>query len=182
VIAVAAVVAVALPAALPRPATAADGGGSEAWRQFRRQVLFSDVLLAPPADFPTAAARVTSLRRMQRSEIDGASGFWRIQAVAFLDPPAPTGALALRATDVTDPSAPRVVRLFEITALRGDREVSIDDLVLTDALGFEPGHRYEMTVERHEDTPETDVMGAGLPGQSPTGKRDVYAKGVVTLR
>jgi len=74
------------------------------------------------------------------------------------------------------------VRLFELTAMRGDKEVSIDDLVLTAAMGFEAGHRYEMTVERHEDTPETDVLGAGLPGAVPAGKRDVYAKGVVTLR
>jgi hypothetical protein len=164
-----------------RPA-AADGTGPETWQQFRRKVLFSDVLLAPPAQFPTTAARIASLRRMQRTEIEGPSGFWRIQAVAFLDPPAPTAALALRATDITDPNDPHLVRLFELSALRGEREISIDDLVLTAAMGFEAGHRYEMTVERHEDVPETDVLGAGLPGTIPAGKRDVYAKGVVTLR
>ena len=161
---------------------AADGTGPEAWQQFRRKVLFSDVLLAAPAQFPTTAARIAILRQMQRTEIDGPSGFWRIQAIAFLDPPAPTAGLALRATDVTDPRNPHMVRLFELTAMRGDKEVSIDDLVLTAAMGFEAGHRYEMTVERHEDTPETDVLGAGLPGAVPAGKRDVYAKGVVTLR
>jgi hypothetical protein len=160
----------------------ADGTGPEAWRQFRRQVLFSDVLLAPAAEFPTTAARIASLRRMQRTEIEGPGGFWRIQAVAFLDPPAPSGALGLRATDITNPSQPRSVRLFELNAMRGDHEVSIDDLVLTDAMGFEPNHRYEITVEQHEDAPETDVMGAGLPGTGRAGKRDVYAKGVVTLR
>ena len=65
------------------PRTGAEGGGLETWRQFKRQVLFSDVLLAPAAEFPTGAARVASLRRMHRTEIDGPSGFWRIQCVAF---------------------------------------------------------------------------------------------------
>jgi hypothetical protein len=164
------------------PRTGAEGGGLETWRQFRRQVLFSDVLLAPAAEFPTGAARVASLRRMHRTEIDGPSGFWRIQCVAFLDPPAPSGGLALRATDVTDPSGPREVKVFEVAATRGDREIHVDDLVLTGAMGFEANHRYEITVERHEDQPETDVTGARLGGTGATGKRDVYAKGVVTLR
>jgi hypothetical protein len=39
-------------------------------------------------------------------------------------------------------------------------------------MGFERGHRYEIVVERNADE----------PGTAPTGKRDVYAKGVVTLR
>jgi hypothetical protein len=154
----------------------ADGSGPETWRQFKRQVLFSDVLLAPPAEFPTTEARIASLRRMLRTEIESPSGFWRIQCVAFLDPPAPTGALALRATDVTDPGDPHEVKLFEVTAQRGDRELDVDDLVLTAAMGFAPGHRYEIAVERHEDDADTSA------GVGTTGKRDVYAKGVVTLR
>ena len=148
------------------------GGGEEAWRQFRGQVLFSDVLFAPSAEFPSAAARVASLRRSERSAIEGPNGFWRIHCVAFFDPVPTAGALILRATDVTDPKQRREVRVFEMSTEPGSKELPIDDFVLTDAMGFERGHRYEITLER----------GGDEPGTAATGKRDVYAKGVVTLR
>jgi hypothetical protein len=169
---VAALVALALLAVLHAGGVRAEASGDEAWRQFRGQVLFSDVLLAPPAEFPTPAARIASLRRMERTVIEGPAGFWRIHCVAFMDPSPTTGALTLRATDVTDPKDRREVRVFEMTAEPGAKELPIDDLVLNDGMGFERGHRYELTLER----------GGDEPGTATTGKRDVYAKGVVTLR
>jgi hypothetical protein len=144
----------------------------ETWRQFRGQVLFSDILFAPPTEFPSAATRVASLRRTERTVVEGPNGFWRIHCVAFLDPPAKTSALMLRATDVTDPKGRREVRVFEVTVEPGDKELAVDDLVLTEAIGFQHGHRYEVAVERGGEEPGTAAAA---------GKRDVYAKGVVTL-
>ena len=152
------------------------GDGEEAWRQFHGQLLFSDVLFAPAAEFPSVAARIASLRRSERTVVDGPNGFWRIHCIAFLDPVPTTGALVLRTADVTDPTQPREIRVFEISTKPGTRELPIDDFVLTDAIGFERGHRYEMTVERGGEEPVVS------PAPPATGKRDVYAKGVVTLR
>ncbi len=59
--------------------------GDEAWQQFRGQVLFSDILFAPPADFPSTGARAASLRRNGRNTVQSTDGFWRLHCVAFLD-------------------------------------------------------------------------------------------------
>ena len=48
-----------------------------------------------------------ALRRIQRSTVDQSGGFWRLHVIAFLDRPAASNAIVLRATDVTDPRAPR---------------------------------------------------------------------------
>jgi hypothetical protein len=144
---------------------------NETWTQFRGQVLFSNILFAPPGQFPSAGARTASLRRTGRNTVESTGGFWRLHCVAFLDPLPKGSELRVRATDVTDAAKPHEVRVFHETIAPGQRELTMDDLVLTDTIGFESGHRYEISIERGDDE----------PGVSLAGKRDVYAKGVVTL-
>ena len=100
------------------PAASAD---ETLWRTFRGRVTFSDVALAPQATFESPATMAAALRRIQRSAVEQTAGFWRLHLLAFLDRPAATGALVLRATDVTDPRAPREVRVFEVPAERGEK-------------------------------------------------------------
>ena len=71
--------------------------------------------------------------------------------------------------DVTDPKDRREVKTFEVEGQPGDNQLSINDLVLTEVMGFLPGHRYEMAV-----IPRVDGETAG--------KADVCAKGVISLR
>jgi hypothetical protein len=148
-----------------------DAAGDETWQQFRGQVLFSNILFAPSGQFPSAGARAASLRRNGRNTVESTGGFWRLHCVAFLDPMPKGRELRVRATDVTDVAKPVEVRVFHETIVPGQRELAVDDLVLTDTIGFERGHRYEISIERDDDDP-------GVPL---AGKRDVYAKGVVTL-
>jgi hypothetical protein len=131
-------------------------------------VLFSDVLIAPAAQFPSPAAMTDALRRLKRTTVEGAGGFWRLHMVAFLDPAPTNGAFQLRATDVTDPKDRREVRLFDVDGNPGDHQLSVNDLVVTEVMGFERGHRYEIAVIPRRD-------------DQPAGKGDVYAKGVITL-
>jgi hypothetical protein len=150
--------------------TAADG---EAWRQFRGQVVISDVLLAP--SFGSDRVMITSLNRMRRSVVAEVTGFWRLHLVAFLDPGAEGDVLMLAARDVTSAEnrgAARTrtldpVRVFEVPVQPAQRILHMNDLVLTRSMGFERGHDYEVTVEKNPDS---------------GGKADVYARGVVTLR
>jgi hypothetical protein len=162
-------------AGLARPAAADD----EMWRSFRGRVLFSDVALAPASSFESPALMTAALKRIERSsaEQNAGSGFWRLHILAFLDRPAATGALVMRASNVTDPSAPRQVRVFELPAQRGQKEVRLDDLVVTETMGFERGSRYEITIEA-----AADEAGGGAAETRKAGKADVYAKGVITLR
>src|SRR6188474_1195018 len=94
-------------AALARSAAADDA----MWRNFRGRVMFSDIALAPAANFESPAMMSAALKRIERSTFDQTAGFWRMHMVAFLDRPAPSSALKMRATDITDPRAPREVRL-----------------------------------------------------------------------
>jgi hypothetical protein len=150
------------------PAAAPASGPPQTWGQFHGQVLFSDVLIAPAAQFPSPAAMTDALRRLKRTTVEGAGGFWRLHMVAFLDPAPTNGAFQLRATDVTDPKDRREVKLFDVDGNPGDHELSVNDLVVTEVMGFERGHRYEIAV-----IPRRDDL--------PAGKGDVYAKGVITL-
>ena len=147
----------------------------EAWQQFHGKVLFSDILFAPPTEFPSPGARAASLRRNGRDAVESSGGFWRLHCLAFLDPApkakAKAKALLVRATDVTTPANRRDVRVFHATVPPNQKVLVLDDLVLTDTIGFERGHRYEISIEGGDDE----------PGEAPAGKRDVYAKGVVTL-
>jgi hypothetical protein len=145
------------------------------WRHFRGKVVLSDQEIAPASAFASDGLMVSALKRLSRTTIDGVNGFWRFHGVAFLDPAPSTGALRLRATDVTDPKHRHEVRVFELTAEPGRTELPLDDFVLTGAMGFEPGHRYEIAIERGggEPAPESEHQGR---------KPDVYAKGVITLR
>ncbi len=156
------------PAPTAPAAPAAAPTTAPTWGQFHGEVVFSDVLIAPAAQFPSPAAMTDALRRLKRTTVEGAGGFWRLHMVAFLDPRPEGGAFQLRATDVTDPKDRREVRLFDVDGKPGDRELAINDLVVTEVMGFERGHRYEIAV-----IPRRDDL--------PAGKGDVYAKGVITL-
>jgi hypothetical protein len=138
------------------------------WGQFHGQVVFSDILIASPAQFPSDAAMSEALRRLKRTTVEGADGFWRLHMVAFLDPAPRAASFRLRATDVTDPKDRREVKMFEIDGQPGQNELEVNDLVVTEVMGFERGHRYEIAVMSRGD-------------DLPAGKGDVYAKGVITL-
>lgn len=155
-----AVASAARPAAVPAP--------PPTWGQFHGQVVFSDVLIAPAAQFPSPAAMTDALKRLKRTTVEGVGGFWRLHMLAFLDPTPENGAFQLRATDVTDPKDPREVRLFDVDGIPGDHQLSVNDLVVTEVMGFARGHRYEIAVIPRRDEQEA-------------GKADVYAKGVITL-
>ena len=136
--------------------------------QFHGQVVFSDIMIASPTQFPSDAAMSEALRRLKRTTVEGAEGFWLLHMVAFLDPAPRVTSFRLRATDVTDPKDRREVKMFEVDGQPGQTELEINDLVVTSVMGFERGHRYEIAVmPRGEDLP--------------AGKGDVYAKGVITL-
>jgi hypothetical protein len=153
------------------------------WRTFRGRVMFSDVALAPAFNFDSSATMTAALKRLERSSIDETSGFWRVHMLAFLDHPAATDTLVLRAVDVNVPQAadvrrsePRQVRVFEVPVERGAREVRLDDFVVTEAMGFQRNGTYEMRLE----APPQD--GSPMAETKKAGKADVYAKGVITLR
>ena len=118
----------------------------------------------------------SALRRIQRSTVDQTAGFWRLHILAFLDRPAATGTLVLRASDVTDPRATHPTRVFEVPVERGAKELRLDDFVVTEAMGFAKNASYEITIEAapEEGGPTAETKKAG--------KADVYAKGVITLR
>jgi hypothetical protein len=139
--------------------------GEQAWEKFRGQVLFSDTILAPASAFPSEELMVASLGRMGRTTVHGRDGFWRLHAIAFLDPAPTSSALRMRAVDVSQPGHRAEVRVFELTVSPGQRELTLPDFVLSDAMGFKSGGRYELLIERAGE-----------------GKADVYAKGVITLK
>jgi hypothetical protein len=145
----------------------------EAWSRFKGQVVISDVLLAP--SFGSDRVMITSLSRMRVSTVQEVGDFWRLHLVAFLDPGADGHTLHVVARDITAPadrsrarsgSLP-ALRVFETSGEPGQKVLHMNDLVLTEAMGFQRGHDYEVSVEND-------------PG--PSGKEDVYAQGVVTLR
>jgi hypothetical protein len=140
---------------------------------------------ATPTTAMTGQTMTSAMRRIERSTIEqSASGFWRIHMLAFLDHPAATDVLIMRAKDIGVPRETRdvrtpeqrQVRVFEVPVERGAREVRLDDFVVTEAMGFEKNVSYEMSLEA---PPEE---GSPLGGTKKAGKADVYAKGVITLR
>jgi hypothetical protein len=161
-------VAVIAPAAPAAPVTAVAPVAAVTWGQFHGQVVFSDIMIASPAQFPSDVAMNEALRRLKRTTVEGADGFWRLHMVAFLEPAPRVNSFRLRATDVTDPKDRREVKTFEVDGQPGQTELEINDLVVTNVMGFERGHRYEIAVMPRED-------------DLPAGKGDVYAKGVITL-
>lgn len=159
-------------ASVSQPAPALDEGPSAidvAAKTFRGQVLFSDVMIAPASAFPSGDAMVGALQRLKRSSVQGTDGFWRLHAVAFPSPLPPGGTYRLRATDTTSGKDRKQIKVFEINAPAGQSELAISDLVLTDVMGFQRGHRYELA-----------VVG-GADEDAGAGKEDVYAQGVITL-
>ncbi len=143
------------------------------WRQFRGRVVVSDYVIAPAASFPSPEVMVAALRRLERATIEAASaGFWRMHLYAFLDRVPDGDGLRLLAIDVTDAREPREVRAFELKVAGGEKELPLGDFVLTEAMGFVKGHRYEIAVAR----------GRGDSDTPDKGKADVYAKGVITLK
>jgi hypothetical protein len=157
------------------------------WQTFRGRVMFSDVALAPADNFASSATMMAALRRLERTSSDQTAGFWRLHMIAFLDHPAATDALVLRAIDMRSPRErrevrvvePRQVRVFEVPVERGTREVRLDDFVVTEGMGFERGVSYEL---RLEAPTEEGGVGAMSGETKKAGKADVYAKGVITLR
>ena len=155
--------------ALQGPAAADE----EAWHRFKGQVVISDVLLAP--SFGSDRVMITSLSRMRVSAVLEAGDFWRLHLVAFLDPGADGQTLHVVARDITAPEdrdqarrgSLAALKVFETPGEPGQKIMQMNDLVLTEAMGFHRGHTYEVSVEND-------------PG--PRGKEDVYAQGVVTLR
>jgi len=167
-------------------------GEDEAWQAFHGQVVISDIMIAPADAFESGATMVAALRRAERTTVGGRDGFWRLHAVAFLDPAAPSGALRMRASDVTVPNQRDQVKVFDLAGAAGQKVLPVADLVLTGAMGFKPGHRYELSIEQAPEEPATGLPSAGgvAPvsaggGGSATGvggKPAVYAKGMITLK
>lgn len=155
------------------PSLAPASAGDQAWGQFRGQIVISDVLLAP--DFGSDRVMITSLNRMRRTVVQEVTGFWRLHMVAFLDEPAAGEMLHVVTRDLTAPDdrdrARRgdlpPLRVFETPSEPGQKILHINDLVLTEGMGFKRGHEYGVTVEKETED---------------GGKEDVYAQGVVTLR
>jgi len=146
-----------LPVAPPAP---------EVPREWKGKVVVSDVLLAPELG-ANPQGMAAGLRRMQRRVINGVEGFWRMHFVAFLDRPSDGDTLNVVATDVSDPSRRKNVRVFEVPAEPSQRVLHMNNFVVAENMGFERGREYEITVEK-----------SGAPG----GKQDVYARGVITLK
>lgn len=158
-----------------RSAAPANGGKVSArglpGRALTGRVLVSAVLLAPGvADDP---ALLPAQLGVERPVISQSLGFWRLHLLAFLDRPVDGEVLTLVADDITDPSQRREVKTFEVAVEPGSRTLQLNDLVVVEAMGFAPGHTYDLTVVSR---PSPDDAFANA------GKSDVYAKGVVTLR
>jgi hypothetical protein len=145
------------------------------WNNFRGRIVFTDIALAPESNFENPAMMTPALKRLERSTIDQTAGFWRIHVLAFMDRPVPARSLVLRASDVSDPNAPREVHVFEVPIERGAKELRMDDFVVTTGMGFASGRSYQLAFEAPRDE-----AAAGEPRKA--GKADVYAKGVITLR
>jgi hypothetical protein len=140
------------------------------------QVVVSDVLLAP--GLGTSSNAQAALQRFGRQSVARISGFWRLHMVAFLaggrGASAPdTEMVSLVAYDVTTPGDRHQVRIFEVPLEGGSRTVQINDFVVSEDMGFQAGHRYELVVQ---------AAGDEAAGNDPQRKPDVLAKGVVTLR
>jgi len=153
------------------PSVAPASAGDQAWGQFRGQIVISDVLLAP--DFGSDRVMITSLNRMRRDVVQEVTGFWRLHLVAFLDEPAAGEMLHVVTRDLNAPDDrarrgdPAPLRVFETPSDPGQKILHMNDLVLTEGMGFKRGHEYRVTVESEPE---------------PGGKEDVYAQGVITLR
>ena len=100
--------------------------------------------------------------------------------------------MRLRALDVTAPNQREPVKVFDLAGEAGQKVLPVADLVLTGAMGFKPGHRYELTIQSAPEEPATGlpsagggggVSAAGAPSTSGVaGKPAVYAKGMITLK
>jgi hypothetical protein len=164
-----------LAAALLSAAHADAAGQDDAWNTFRGKIVCSEVPLAP--EFGSEQAMVAALRRFGNGVMYGRDGYWRFHVVAFLDPPPQTDGLRLVATDVT-PSAkatPTEVKALEVSIAPGQRMLRMNDLVVSDSMGFEHGHRYQLELVAADGPPPSTADARGKR------KQDVYARGVVTL-
>jgi hypothetical protein len=139
------------------------------WQTFRGRVMFSDVALASADNFASSATMMAALRRLERTSVDQGAGFWRLHMIAFLDRPAATDALVLRAIDMRSPREPREVRVieprqvrvFEVPVERGAREVRLDDFVVTEGMGFERPKRAAWAAARRKKQEKRTCMPKG---------------------
>lgn len=165
-------------------AVATAGAQDEAWHQFKGQVVVSDVLLAP--SFDSDQTMIAALNRVKCTQIAETHGFWRLHMVAFLDRAVDGETARVVARDVTvagaahairpkGSAAGKAVRVFEVEAQPEQKILQMNDFVLSESMGFQQGHDYELTVEDGGDA-------AGVAARRVVEKRDVYARGVVTLR
>jgi hypothetical protein len=153
-------------------AARANGAGSVR-SELVGQVVVSDVLLAP--GLGTSSGGQAALQRFGRHSVSRISGFWRLHMVAFLAGASAPGSdmVSLVAYDVTTPGDRHQVRVFEVPLDGGSHTVQINDFVVSEEMGFQAGHRYELVVQAGDDE-----GGSAAPQRKP----DVLAKGVVTLR
>jgi hypothetical protein len=165
-------------------------GEDEAWQAFHGQMVISDIMIAPADAFESGATMVSALHKAERTTVGARDGFWRLHAVAFLDPAA-TGALRMRALDVTAPNQREQVKVFDLAGQAGQKILPVADLVLTGAMGFKPGHRYELSIEPAPEEAGTGspsgigaaaAAGGGTSASGVGGKTAVYAKGMITLK
>jgi hypothetical protein len=150
-------ISIALAIGSGRPAQA----GEPAPAELAGQVVVSDVMLAP-------GVGAVALKRFQRAVVRQVAGFWRLHMMAFLDREVDGDAVALGVYDVTSPGERKQVKVFDVPVESGARTVHLNDFVVSPPMGFEAGHKYEVAIEP--------------AGGDRGGKRDAYAKGVVTLR
>ena len=154
----------------PLLARASEGDGADAaFAALRHHVIVSEILIAPLDGFSSSQAMLVALRRLACSQVHASDGFWRLHLVAFMDPPPDTAEVRAVLTDVTEPAHRREVKVFELDTEPGAHELAVNDLVLTEDMGFQPGHEYELAVTQGADEPRG-------------GKSAVLARGVVTLK
>lgn len=144
--------------------------------ELRGRVIASPVLLSPAVEVDRSG--LSMLRRFQSSSFQRTAGFWRLHIIAFLDRPAPAESLLLNIDDLSAPGGPATTRSIEVPVQPGSRVVRLNDLVISDELGFSPGHTYQLSFTRNPGPPRPGTVADGVTTDR---KQDAIARGVITL-